>query len=229
MNIGIIVAMSKELRLLLPLLSNRTESQIDGLSFHKGEIGDNTVVAMQCGIGKVNAALGTLTMIKNFDIDLIINSGVAGGAGKSVNVMDIVIGERVAYHDVYCGPESTLGAVQGLPLYYHASPAVLNNLPDDDSLRRGLICSGDQFIDTIEQVNRIKNAFPDALAVDMESAAIAQTCHLYKKDFISMRVISDSPGASHNNALQYENFWETAPEHTFNVLHHIILNINTQN
>ena len=136
MNIGIIVAMSKELRLLLPLLSNRTESQIDGLSFHKGEIGDNTVVAMQCGIGKVNAALGTLTMIKNFDIDLIINSGVAGGADKSVNVMDIVIGERVAYHDVYCGPESTLGAVQGLPLYYHASPAVLNNLPDVDSLRR---------------------------------------------------------------------------------------------
>ena len=183
---------------------------------------------MQCGIGKVNAALGTLTMIKNFDIDLIINSGVAGGADRSVNVMDIVIGERVAYHDVYCGPESPLGAVQGLPLYYHASTKVLNNLPDADSLRSGLICSGDQFIDTMEQIDRIKNMFPDALAVDMESAAIAQTCHLYKKDFISMRVISDSPGASHNNALQYENFWETAPEHTFNVLHHIILNITNQ-
>ena len=90
MNIGIIVAMSKELRLLLPLLCNRTESQIDGLSFHKGEIGDNTVVAMQCGIGKVNAALGTLTMIKNFDIDLIINSGVAGGADKSVDRKSVV-------------------------------------------------------------------------------------------------------------------------------------------
>ena len=228
MNIGIIVAMSKELRLLLPLLNNRAESQIDGLMFHKGEIGNNTVVAMQCGIGKVNAALGTLTMIKNFDIDLIINSGVAGGADRSVNVMDIVIGERVAYHDVYCGPESTLGAVQGFPLYYHASTKVLNNLPDADSLRSGLICSGDQFIDTMEQIDRIKNMFPDALAVDMESAAIAQTCHLYNKDFISMRVISDSPGASHNNALQYENFWETAPEHTFNVLHHIILNITNQ-
>ncbi|MGN0228175.1 MAG: 5'-methylthioadenosine/S-adenosylhomocysteine nucleosidase, partial [Muribaculaceae bacterium] len=138
MNIGIIVAMSKELRLLLPLLNNRDESQIDGLIFHKGEIGNNTVVAMQCGIGKVNAALGTLTMIKNFDIDLIINSGVAGGADKSVNVMDIVIGERVAYHDVYCGPESTLGAVQGLPLYFLASTKVLNNLPDADSIRRGL-------------------------------------------------------------------------------------------
>ena len=227
MNIGIIVAMSKELQLLLPLLNNRSESKIDGLSFHKGEIGNNTVVAMQCGIGKVNAALGTLTMIKNFDIDLIINSGVAGGADKSINVMDIVIGERVAYHDVYCGPESTLGAVQGLPLYYPACQSVLKSLTCDGSLRFGLICSGDQFIDTVEQLNRIKDSFPEALAVDMESAAIAQTCYLYKKDFISMRVISDSPGASHNNALQYENFWETAPEHTFTVLHNLILNLNT--
>ncbi len=109
MTIGIIVAMSKELNLLLPLLNEPSQKNIDGFKFHIGSIGDKTIVAMQCGIGKVNAAIGTITMIKNFEVDLIINSGVAGGADSSVNVMDIVIGEKVAYHDVYCGPESTIG------------------------------------------------------------------------------------------------------------------------
>ncbi len=225
MNIGIIVAMSKELNLLLPLLSDPKQTKIDNFVFHSGTIGNNQIIAMQCGIGKVNAALGALTLIKNFSVDLIINSGVAGGGDSSVNVMDIIVGEKVAYHDVYCGPESTLGAVQGLPLYYEASKTILEKIKVDDSIKLGLICSGDQFIDTIEQVNRIKGMFPEVLAVDMESASIAQTCHLYNTPFLSMRVISDSPGANHDNAKQYENFWEQAPEHTFNVLHQLILNI----
>ncbi len=225
MNIGIIVAMSKELNLLLPLLNDPKQTKVDNFIFHSGSIGNNQIIAMQCGIGKVNAALGALTLIKNFNVDLIINSGVAGGGDSSVNVMDIIVGEKVAYHDVYCGPESTLGAVQGLPLYYEGSKSIISKMAFDESIKLGLICSGDQFIDTIEQVKRIKNMFPEVLAVDMESAAIAQTCHLYDTPFLSMRVISDSPGANHDNAKQYENFWEQAPEHTFNVLHKLILNI----
>lgn len=225
MTIGIIVAMSKELNLLLPLLENHTSSSIDQFCFHTGNIGDKQIVVMQCGIGKVNAALGTLTMIKNFSIDLVINSGVAGGAEPSVSVMDIVVGAKVAYHDVYCGPESTLGAVQGLPLYYLPEQKILDKIAPASDIHFGLICSGDQFIDTIEQVRKIKSSFPEALAVDMESAAIAQTCHLFDKSFISIRVISDSPGASHDNTKQYSDFWSEAPQHTFAVVHQIINNI----
>ncbi len=222
MRIGIIVAMAKELELLLPLLQDSEESRMGGFVFYRGNIGKHDVMVMQCGIGKVNAAMGALTLINAFLPDYIINSGVAGGADKSVSVMDVVAGERVAYHDVWCGPESELGRVQGLPLYFEGAKRLLDLLPDRDDIHKGLICSGDQFIDTIESVNNIKGSFPDALAVDMESGAIAQVCHLNHVPFLAMRVISDSPGASHDNTQEYLDFWTTAPQETFMLLKDIM-------
>jgi adenosylhomocysteine nucleosidase len=222
MKIGIIVAMHKELELLLPLLQNSEESRMGGCEFHRGKVGRHDVIAMQCGIGKVNAAIGTLTLVNSFLPDFVINSGVAGGADQSISVMDVVAGARVAYHDVWCGPESELGQVQGLPLYFEGAKRLLNLVPDREGIHKGLICSGDQFIDTLDAVNRIKGNFPEALAVDMESGAIAQVCHLNKVPFLALRVISDSPGASHDNTRQYLDFWNDAPQETFNLVKDII-------
>ena len=98
-------------------------------------------------------------------------------------------------------------------------------LPQRPDIKQGLIASGDQFIDRIEKINEIQSKFPQVLAVDMESGAIAQTCELRHTPFLSMRVISDSPGASHNNTQQYNNFWEEAPEHTFALLHQLITSL----
>ena len=222
MKIGIIVAMHKELELLLPLLQNSEESRMGGCEFHRGKVGRHDVIAMQCGIGKVNAAMGTLTLVNSFLPDFVINSGVAGGADSTVNVMDVVAGARVSYHDVWCGPESELGQVQGLPLYFEGAQRLLNLVPDREGIHKGLICSGDQFIDTLDAVNRIKGNFPEALAVDMESGAIAQVCYLNKVPFLALRVISDSPGASHDNTRQYLDFWTDAPQETFNMVKDII-------
>ena len=222
MKIGIIVAMGKELELLLPLLTDSEESRMGGFEFHRGRMGKHDVMVMQCGIGKVNAAMGTLTLINAFLPDYIINSGVAGGADSTVNVMDVVASSRVAYHDVWCGPESVLGQVQGLPLYFDSSKRLLDLIPERDDIHKGLICSGDQFIDTTEAVERIKSNFPESLAVDMESGAIAQVCHLNKVPFLALRVISDSPGASHNNTQQYLDFWTAAPQETFTLVREII-------
>ena len=195
MRIGIIVAMRKELDLLLPLLHNSEESRMGGMEFHRGTIGVHDVMVMQCGIGKVNAAMGALMLVNHFAPHYVINSGVAGGADLSVHVMDVVAGARVAYHDVWCGPD------------------------------KGLICSGDWFVDKKEDVNRIKGSFADALAVDMESGAIAQVCHLCKVPFLALRVISDSPGASHDNTRQYLDFWTDAPRETFKLVQEIINNL----
>ena len=222
MKIGIIVAMHKELELLLPLLQNSEESRMGGCEFHRGKVGRHDVIAMQCGIGKVNAAIGTLTLVNSFLPDFVINSGVAGGADQSISVMDVVAGARVAYHDVWCGPESELGQVQGLPLYFEGAERLLDLVPDREGIHKGLICSGDQFIDTLDAVSRIKGNFPEALAVDMESGAIAQVCHLNKVPFLALRVISDSPGASHDNTRQYLDFWTDAPQETFNLVKDII-------
>ncbi len=222
MKIGIIVAMHKELELLLPLLQNSEESRMGGCEFHRGKVGPHDVIAMQCGIGKVNAAMGSLTLINSFLPDYVINSGVAGGADPSVNVMDVVAGDRVAYHDVWCGPESELGQVQGLPLYFEGSRRLLDLIPTRKGIHKGLICSGDQFIDKMEAVERIKGNFPKAMAVDMESGAIAQVCHLSKVPFLALRVISDSPGASHDNTRQYLDFWNDAPRESFALVKDLI-------
>ena len=225
MRIGIIVAMRKELDLLLPLLQDSEESRMSGFEFYCGKMGRHDVMLMQCGIGKVNAAMGTLMLVNNFTPNYVINTGVAGGADTKVNVMDVVAGARVAYHDVWCGPESVLGQVQGLPLYFEGAKRLIDLVPERDHIHKGLICSGDQFIDTIDAVNRIKGNFPDALAVDMESGAIAQVCHLNKVPFLALRVISDSPGASHDNTKQYLDFWTDAPQETFMLLKDIITNL----
>ncbi len=222
MKIGIIVAMRKELDLLLPLLQDSEESRMSGFEFHCGKMGRHDVMVMQCGIGKVNAAMGALMLVNHFAPNFVINSGVAGGADKSVNVMDVVAGEKVSYHDVWCGPESELGRVQGLPLYFEGSTKLLELLPESEDIHRGLICSGDQFIDTMDEVNRIKGNFPEALAVDMESGAIAQVCYQCSVPFLALRVISDSPGASHDNTRQYLDFWTDAPRETFKLVKDII-------
>ena len=118
MYIGIIVAMGKELALLKPFLKSPTIETVKGLNFIKGEVANNLVLALQCGIGRVNAAIGKMTMIFQYFPYMIINTCVAGGADKSINVMDIVVGERVSYHDVCYDPECKMGVVQGLPNYF---------------------------------------------------------------------------------------------------------------
>lgn len=223
MKIGVIVAMDKELQLLLPLLDNPTVEQIHGFKFHCGSIGAASIVAMKCGIGKVNAALGTATLIDRFNPDLIINTGVAGGTGGNAGILDLVVGTRIAYHDVWCGPGTEWGDAAGCPRYFHTSEAV-NSLPclhEGDTVKHGLVASGDVFVSDPELVARIRSLYPDVDAVDMESAAIAQVCYLRSVPFACMRVISDTPGDD-DNIAQYENFWEEAPRHTFDMLRQVI-------
>lgn len=219
------MAMDKEMSLLLPLLQQQRAVTVNDTVFHLGAIDVHEIVAMKCGIGKVNAAIGTLTLIENFHPDLVINTGVAGGTGMT-RVLDVVMASEVAYHDVWCGPGTTDGQAAGCPARF-ASPIDQQafkslclqfeamELPFE--LKRGLIASGDIFVSRKEDVQRITALYPDAVAVDMESAAIAHVCHLKNVPFICIRVISDTPGGE-DNIAQYENFWDDAPRSTFEVL-----------
>lgn len=226
MKIGIIVAMGKEMKLMLPMLENHATSTLDGITFHHGMIGDNEIVLMQCGIGKVNAAIGTQSLVERFSPDLVINTGVAGGAGNAAGILDIVVAERIAYHDVWCGPGTEWGEASGCPRFFTsaASVAALPCLHGNPRIRHGLLASGDIFVSKAEEVERIRSLYPDALAIDMESAAIAQVCHLKSVPFFCIRVISDTPGAA-ENISQYENFWDDAPQQTFSILRQIITSL----
>lgn len=212
--------MEKELKLLLPLLENTSEITINDYLFTTGTLFGKEVVVMKCGIGKVNAAVATLTLIENFHVKLIVNTGVAGGTGSAARILDVVVGEKVAYHDVWCGPGTFPGEASGCPLYFE-SPFARKLIAEEDGIKFGLIASGDIFISKPEEIKRIKEIYPDVMAVDMESAAIAQVCYIKNVPFLSVRVISDTPGEE-DNIAQYENFWEDAPQSTFNTLKHIM-------
>lgn len=214
MKIAIIAAMSKELALLLPLIENRATTVIGSKEYHTGRIGAHEVVVMQSGIGKVNAALATQTLIDAFSPTMVINTGVAGGVGRT-GVLDVVIPSTVAYHDVWCGPGTEWGEASGCP------PRFACLVPADAvtaiGAKRGLLASGDIFVSRPEEVERILKLYPDAVAVDMESGAIAQTCWMKRVPFACIRVISDTPG-SDDNISQYETFWDAAPQATFGAL-----------
>ena len=201
MRIGIIVAMDKELKQLQEVFKN------------------SDVLVQKCGIGKVNAALGAQKMINEFHPDCIISTGVAGGIDAELDVMDVVIGKEVCYHDVYCGDNCDPGQVQGLPKFFNGDEslvAVATSLKADVHIIPGLICTGDQFVTNRDELDAIKAKYSQGLAVDMESAAIAQVCHLWGIPFLSFRIISDTPGVKgHFN--QYLNFWDTMADKSFAV------------
>ncbi len=232
MNIGIITAMSSEYAYIESLLSDKKSESGRLFSYTHGEIAGNRVVLLQSGIGKVNSAVGAAEMISLFAPDCVVSSGVAGGIDASLCVMDLVVSSRCCYHDVWCGEGNERGQVQGLPLYFEGSETLRHyamqiTSANGSEIHEGLIVSGDQFITNREELNQIKQAHPEALAVDMESCSIAQCCYLYKTPFVSFRVISDTPGATDDHAAQYENFWGEIASRSFTTIERLLRSLPT--
>ncbi|MDE6410859.1 MAG: 5'-methylthioadenosine/adenosylhomocysteine nucleosidase [Muribaculaceae bacterium] len=222
MRIAILAAMDKELNLLLSIMPGYEKIEIEGRTYYKGSIGKNEIIAGKCGIGKVNAALNTYRLIQAVAPDLVINSGVAGGASSRIHIGDVLIADRVAYHDVWCGPGTEYGAADGFPQYFIPSNEIVNRCKENEAEAVfGLICSGDKFISKGEEVKEIRSHFPDVLAVDMESASIAQACEMCGVPFLIVRVMSDTPGEG-DNISQYKDFWGEAPKKTFSCVKRII-------
>lgn len=230
MKISILAAMDKEMALIRNVLENPEEICIDNVKGYHGFIEGHEIILAKCGIGKVNAALNTLRIIRAFQPELVINSGVAGGAG-GLKVGELLIASEVAYHDVWCGPGTVPGAADGYNLIFHACKRTLDVaqrfIGDEFSgsgVSYGLIATGDSFISREEEIRRIHSVLPNAVAVDMESAAIAQACESEGVDFNIIRVVSDTPGEA-DNLSQYQNFWSEAPEKTFHALQVILRHI----
>ncbi len=174
MKIGILAAMDKEVALLLPLIKDMKEADVDTRKAYIGKIGANEVCVMKCGIGKVSSALNAFRMIEYFHPDLVINSGVAGGADASMKVGSLLVATEAAYHDVWCGPGTKWGYMDGQPQRFVMDEKVVETCRRHASpeVRFGLICSGDRFISKVEEVDFIKENYPDAVACDMESASV---------------------------------------------------------
>ena len=176
---------------------------------------------IKSGIGKADAARAATEFILTEHPDCIINSGCAGGVGAGLHVCDIVVGSQTAYHDVWCGEGNLPGQVQGLPQRFDADPALLRaalSLQTAQPVRSGLICTGDQFLTSPEDDARVLGIYPDALACDMESAAIAQVCRHYGVPFLSFRMISDVHGSGQDATALYKDFWQKVADDSFSFL-----------
>jgi len=215
MKIGVIVAMDGEYAQIVKLLGGEPE----------GRIGENEVVLRRSGIGKVNAAIGAAQLIENERRDCLISTGVAGGLSRELKALDMVAADEVAYHDVWCGEGNALGQVQGLPARFPCH-RLLYSKALEMGAHGGLMCSGDWFVSTEAESSRILEGFPDGLACDMESGALAQVCFLKGTPFQSIRIISDVAGDDHQK--HYDNFWKTVADDSFSNVSRYLRSLPTE-
>ena len=207
-KIAIITAMESEYNSIFSLYDFK---YTDGIA--NTIVYDKKVELIKSGIGKVNATLASFQAIGR-GADLVITTGLAGGIDSSLNQGDAVLANSVCYHDVWCGNPNKIGQVQDFPLYFNSPQDLLEKIllsAPKNYFKQGLTVTGDQFLTDAKRLEEIKSQFPLALAVDMESAAIAQTCYINHKEFLSLRIISDVVGKT-GQEEDYNNFWKNMPK-----------------
>ncbi len=196
--IGIIGAMPQEVKTLTACVDNPQTTTVAGMDLVSGTMNTIPVVIMLCGIGKVNATIGTTLMIEHYQPSAIVNTGSAGGIGDRLGIGDVVIGSNVTHHDVDITAFGySAGQMAQMPENYPCDAGLIGLAQQaagaftDAVVHHGQIVSGDQFVADSTRFAAIKATFPGALAVEMEAAAIAQTCYRFGVPFVVIRAISD--------------------------------------
>lgn len=198
MKFGIIAAMPQELKVLLQSLENRDEETILGRTYYTGHLGQHEVVLVESGIGKVMSAMSVAILAQTFSVDAIVNTGSAGAVADGLAIGDVVVADKLAYHDVDVTAFGyAYGQMAGQELYFPADQALLEKLENvlaEQEIKShvGLIATGDSFIAGAEKIAAIKAHFPEVLAVEMEGAAIAQAAVNAGKPFLVIRAMSDT-------------------------------------
>ena len=198
MKFGIIAAMEEELKTLLLALEDKKEVVVLGKTYYEGRIGQHEVVLVQSGIGKVLSAMSVTILAETFGVDAIINTGSAGAVSEGLAIGDVVIADRLVYHDVDVTAFGyAYGQMAGQELYFLADSDLMAKLQavlaqEGQESHLGLIATGDSFIADPDRVAAIKHPFPEVLAVEMEGAAIAQAAQAASKPFLVIRAMSDT-------------------------------------
>ena len=234
--IAIVSAMHDELSHLLALMPDEHKQTRAGREFWLGHLHGHDVVLVLSGIGKVAAAATATLLIEHFKASQIVFTGVAGGLGDHVNVGDLVVADSFMQHDLDVSPLfpkyevpsygiSTFMANTELACQLQqACAAVLNDLAHvlttearaafklgNPQLHTGLLISGDRFVSTTAESQKLQQDLPQALAVEMESAAFAQVCHDYKVPFAAVRTISDR--ADNDATVDFNRFLSEVASH----------------
>jgi adenosylhomocysteine nucleosidase len=219
MTIAIIGAMEQEVAILKDKMNNRVETKIADFVFYSGKLINQDVVLVQSGIGKVASTIATALVIERFSPKYVINTGSAGGFDPALKVGDIAVGNELVHHDVdVTAFDYAFGQVPGMPATFKADETLIavaqqciNNL-DGITSKVGLIATGDSFMCDPERINQTRERFPTMLAVEMEGAAIAQTCHQLKTPFLVIRSLSDIAGQE--SPMSFDAYLEVASKNS---------------
>ena len=216
MRLALVSAMHEELAAVLARMPDEQKTVVAGREFWVGHWHDHEVVAVLSRIGKVAAATTATTLIERFGVSRLVFTGVAGGLASHVHVGDVVVGRAFVQHDMDASPlfprhEVPLTGMTCFPAddaltdaLAQAAPLALHDmvvaLPKTEWLNldltqarvhQGLIASGDRFVSQTGESQALLRDIPDALAVEMECAAMAQVCHDYEVPLAAVRIISD--------------------------------------
>lgn len=229
MSIGIIVATDEELIETKNIMDSIEEKNVYELTFIKGKISNKKVIAVKCGIGKVNAARTTQILIDKFDVDKIINIGAAGGVNPELKIQDIVIGERLVQYDfdVSSSGDYEKGEIQGVGKYIKSDFELINvcrrvlekRIEKDVNVIIGTIATADIFCSDPEDARKARQEF-EADCVEMEGAAVAQVCYLDKVPFLVIRGISDTPDGE--NEMEYYTYCHIAAKRAADLLQDLL-------
>lgn len=218
--IGIIGAMDIEVNSLIKSMKHKRTKTVGSIDFVKGKIGKKSVVVAKCGIGKVFAGICAQAMILEYKPSVIINTGVAGSLTKGFNVLDVAIASQVVQHDMDTSAlGDPRGMISGINVVYinsckEASEFLKLAAKDiDGSVKEGIIASGDKFVADDSEKQSINEQF-NAIACEMEGAAIGQACYVNGVPFGILRTISDGDGAE----MDYQTFAPRAAEQSIKIV-----------
>lgn len=230
MKFGIICAMPEELKELKAQLADERVKTIGGKEYLSGRISNQDVVLVESGIGKVEAGITTEHLITDFQVDVVINSGSAGGIGAGLHVGDVVISNETAYHDVDARAfDYVYGQLPGKQPRFKASEKwgrALERAGEKTGLnvKRGLIVSGDQFIASQEAIKRILHYFPEALSSEMEGAAVGQVATDHNVPYVVVRAMSDT--GDEDAGVSFDQFIIEAGQRSAKMLLQLFADLN---
>ena len=217
-KLGIIGAMDQEVETLVHTMENSTSATIAGSTFYEGTLEGLPAVVVQCGVGKVNAALCAQVLCSHYQVTHLVNTGIAGSLTPELDIADLVISQDAMYHDVDCTEFGypygqvprmdtlTFPADEQLMAWAFAAAEAVN----PGHAKIGRVASGDQFIANKERKDFIIEK-TQALCTEMEGAAIAQTAYRNGVPFVILRAISDK--ADNSAQMDYPTFENMAAHH----------------
>lgn len=210
--IGIIGAMDCEIAEIRNAMQNVESVNAGILTVYKGLISSHDIILVKSGVGKANAAMCAQFIIDNYKPDFIINTGVAGGLGENLEIGDIVIGKDLVQYDFdvtalgYALGYMCTGVNKDKPTVYSSSDELINKFETiigekspETGLHKGIIGTGDRFVGDINKKKEIREKF-NAIAAEMEGAAIAQTANMNTVPCLIIRSISDLADGSQTHS-----------------------------